>query len=107
MPSFNPRAGRKPPADRTHVTFVDHSGTGIALPHKDLLRLHAALAHVLHLSGAAGILSLVDFDDGSGAGQAGGIKAAGGGRDFVASVVEGEGWREAELSASVAAMFKI
>ncbi|RPD64881.1 hypothetical protein L227DRAFT_571333 [Lentinus tigrinus ALCF2SS1-6] len=37
------------------VTFEDHSNSGIPLPSPLLLRWHAALAHVFHLSGAAGL----------------------------------------------------
>ncbi|EMD32678.1 hypothetical protein CERSUDRAFT_118445 [Gelatoporia subvermispora B] len=39
------------PAHRTLVTFSDHSGLGIALPHPRLVGLHAALTRVLHHTG--------------------------------------------------------
>ena len=68
MPSFPNNALIGQPEGHTHVSFVDHSETGIALPRKDLLRLHAAIAHVLHLSGAAGLLELLGKECG-GAGQ--------------------------------------
>ena len=63
------------PPIQTHITFLDHSLTqpegededprsrkrprdlfGIDIPNVELLRIHAALTRVLHLSGAAGIL---------------------------------------------------
>ncbi|KAM5539562.1 hypothetical protein V8D89_006671 [Ganoderma adspersum] len=36
----------------SHVTFADHSGSGVDLPSRELLRTHTALALVLHRSGA-------------------------------------------------------
>ncbi|KAM5539557.1 hypothetical protein V8D89_006666 [Ganoderma adspersum] len=36
----------------SHVAFVDHSGSGVDLPSRELLRAHTALALVLHRSGA-------------------------------------------------------
>ncbi len=35
----------------SHVTFVDHSESGVDLPDRELLRTHAALTSVLHRSG--------------------------------------------------------
>lgn len=43
----------------TEVQFQDHSQTGIQLPNPTFIALHAAVAHVLHLSGAAEVIDKV------------------------------------------------
>jgi hypothetical protein len=43
----------------TEVQFQDHSQTGISLPNPTFIALHAAVAHVLHLSGAAEVIDKV------------------------------------------------
>ncbi|KAG1856769.1 hypothetical protein F4604DRAFT_1958484 [Suillus subluteus] len=51
----------------TEVQFQDHSQTGIELPDPRFIALHAAVAHVLHLSGAAKVIDKVydvSFDEG-------------------------------------------
>ena len=107
MPSFDRRVMVQPPEGHTHITFADRSGSaadGIALPRKDLLRLHAALAHVLHLSGAAGLFALLGKDERGGVGGATGISAAPVGVDFMDNIVHGRAWEVAELSAFVTDM---
>jgi hypothetical protein len=52
----------------TEVQFQDHSQTGIRHPNPTFIALHAAVAHALHLSDAAGIIDKVYdafFDEGS------------------------------------------
>ncbi|KAI0801456.1 hypothetical protein C8Q74DRAFT_1365055 [Fomes fomentarius] len=47
----------------SHVTFVDHTGSGIDLPDGDLLKVHAALTGVLHRSAAIeAFTTLIDYD---------------------------------------------
>jgi hypothetical protein len=41
------------------VQFQDHSQTGILLPNPTFIALHSAVAHVLHLSGAAEVMDKV------------------------------------------------
>ena len=41
------------------VVFQDHSPNGTALPDSRFLALHAAIAHVLHMSGAGKVLDLI------------------------------------------------
>jgi hypothetical protein len=36
----------------TEVQFADHSGLGLEVPEPRFVAMHAAIAHVLHLSGA-------------------------------------------------------
>lgn len=51
----------------TEVQFQDHSQTGIPLPNPTFIALHSAVAHVLHLSGAAEVIDRVYdafFDEG-------------------------------------------
>ncbi|KAG2078426.1 hypothetical protein BDR04DRAFT_1138076 [Suillus decipiens] len=43
----------------TEVQFQDHSGTGIPLPNPTFIALHAAVAHILHLSGAAKVIDKI------------------------------------------------
>ncbi|KAG2356319.1 hypothetical protein BDR07DRAFT_1613161 [Suillus spraguei] len=43
----------------TQVRFQDHSQNAIALPDPSLIALHSAVAHVLHLSGAAKVIDNV------------------------------------------------
>lgn len=50
------------------VTFVDHSKLGIALPNPRFLALHAAVCHVMHMSGAADVIDKFFSNDGSPAG---------------------------------------
>lgn len=50
----------------TEVFFQDHSRDGMGLPEPKFIALHAAVAHVLHSSGAEKVLdSIYDvyFDD--------------------------------------------
>ena len=98
------------------VMFVDHSvrepatqsssssrkrgldELGIELPSPTLIRLHAALTHVMHLSAAAEIFE--DLKNLPGAGGEG-LRADDGGAGFVEKVVEGRFWR---LRESIEAM---
>ncbi|KAH9913325.1 uncharacterized protein BXZ73DRAFT_106973 [Epithele typhae] len=73
MPDNERYEGRRATSD--HVTFADHSAefdapkhvtssspiAGVALPNADLLRMHCALAHVLHLSGAAELFEVLAY----------------------------------------------
>ncbi|KIK44097.1 hypothetical protein CY34DRAFT_11271 [Suillus luteus UH-Slu-Lm8-n1] len=43
----------------TEVQFQDHSQSGIPLPNPTFIALHSAVAHVLHLSGAAEVIDKV------------------------------------------------
>lgn len=43
----------------TEVQFQDHSQNGIPLPNSTFIALHSAVAHVLHLSGAAEVIDKV------------------------------------------------
>ena len=97
MPSYHPQARPRPSDGHTHITFADHSAGGVALPRRDLLRLHAVLAHVLHLSGAMRVLKLAGDDE-----RGGGPCVAAGpfGADFMERVVRGAAWKEAELATS-------
>jgi hypothetical protein len=52
----------------TEVQFQDHSQTGIQLPSPTFIALHAAVAHVLHLSGAGEVIDKV-YDAFSGGGS--------------------------------------
>ncbi|KAG1767098.1 hypothetical protein EDD22DRAFT_326524 [Suillus occidentalis] len=45
--------------DFTKVQFQNHPQTGIRLPNPTFITLHAAVAHVSHLSDAAGIIDKV------------------------------------------------
>ncbi|KAG2349888.1 hypothetical protein BDR05DRAFT_994860 [Suillus weaverae] len=53
---LSPKLGWK---NFTEVQFQDHSQTGIQLPDPRFIALHAAVAHVLHLSGAAEVIDKV------------------------------------------------
>lgn len=78
MPRYR---GRRACNGKTHVAFRDHSSEddtfgssgectlgarGVELPSSTLLQLHAALAYVLHISGAARILATLASPDESG-----------------------------------------
>ncbi|OBZ67892.1 hypothetical protein A0H81_12182 [Grifola frondosa] len=41
------------------VRFTDHSGGGIPLPNPKFVAIHAAIAHILHLSGASEVIDAV------------------------------------------------
>ncbi|KAG1814646.1 uncharacterized protein BJ212DRAFT_1481852 [Suillus subaureus] len=43
----------------TEVQFRDHSRDGVPLPNPTLIALHSAVAHVLHISGAAEVIDKV------------------------------------------------
>ncbi|RPD64868.1 hypothetical protein L227DRAFT_650019 [Lentinus tigrinus ALCF2SS1-6] len=85
------------------VTFEDHSNSGIPLPSPLLLRWHAALAHVFHLSGAARLFDdLRDLPGGSGP-----AVPSKSGEDFMENVIKYDGTaisKHAELVGAVQAM---
>ncbi|RDX42881.1 hypothetical protein OH76DRAFT_1410756 [Lentinus brumalis] len=87
------------------VTFTDCSGEspGFAVPSALLLRWHAALAHVFHLSGAAGLFTNLHHPPGSN----GPAVLSKSGADFMEHVVNYDGeaiCQLAELTESVAAV---
>jgi len=47
------------PPNRTLVTLADHSGADVARPHPRLVALHAALARIMHGTGAGEFLDQV------------------------------------------------
>ena len=84
----------------------------MALPRTELLRTHAAIAHVLHLSGALKMLAILrnedrDRDDRRAGAVGGGTRGRGtsSGEYFMEQVVGGRRWEIAELSSAVAEMF--
>ncbi|KAM5539560.1 hypothetical protein V8D89_006669 [Ganoderma adspersum] len=80
-----------PPVSR-HVTFVDHSASGVDLPSRELLRAHAALTGVLNRSGVMDAFEVLHYDIPScyrGAGRS--VCPASTASAFWGSVVEYEG----------------
>ena len=87
------------------VTFHDHSDNdiGVQLPSPVLLKWHAVIAHVMNLSGAAGLFFTLDIPPGGGDPAV----PSHSGADFVEHVIRYDGdalSKHAELVAAAKAM---
>ncbi|KAH9907654.1 uncharacterized protein BXZ73DRAFT_110193 [Epithele typhae] len=85
------------------IAFQDHHG-GVDLPSPGLLRIHCAVTHVLHLSGALELFQELCLFDGSDYETGPAAHVAPTGAAFIAHVVDEDPYAVMELRESLAAM---